>query len=42
LVAKWVHVPIWASLLMIVICITGSIIYSMYHKRKGVPTDEIS
>lgn len=42
LVAKWVHVPIWASLLMIVICITGSILYSMYHKRKGIPDDEIS
>lgn len=42
LVANWVHVPIWASLLMIVVCIAGSIIYSMYHKRKGVPDDGIS
>lgn len=39
LVAHWVHIPVWVSLLMIVSCITGSIIYSIYHKRKGVPTD---
>ncbi|MES2430673.1 MAG: TerC/Alx family metal homeostasis membrane protein [Bacteroidota bacterium] len=39
LVVKWVHLPIWASLLVIVVCITGSIFYSIYHKRKGVPED---
>lgn len=39
LVAHWVHIPVWVSLLMIVCCITGSIIYSIYHKRKGVPND---
>ena len=39
LVAHWVHVPVWVSLLMIIICISGSIFYSIYHKRKGVPED---
>jgi tellurite resistance protein TerC len=39
LVAKWVHVPTWLSLVMIVVCISGSIFYSIYHKRKGVPLD---
>jgi tellurite resistance protein TerC len=39
LVAHWVHVPVWVSLLMIVFCITGSIVYSIYHKRGGVPKD---
>lgn len=34
---SWLHVPVWVSLLMIVICISGSIIYSIYHKRKGIP-----
>lgn len=37
LVAKWVHIPVWVSLLVIVVCISGSIFYSMYHQRKGVP-----
>ena len=39
LVEKWVHLPVWVSLLVIVVCISGSIFYSMYHQRKGVPTD---
>lgn len=39
LVAHWVHIPVWVSLLMIVVCIAGSIVYSIYHKRKGVPKD---
>lgn len=37
LLAKWIHLPIWVSLLVIVVCITSSIIYSTYHTRKGVP-----
>jgi len=39
LVAKWVHIPVWVSLLMIVFCISGSIVYSIYHKRRGTPED---
>jgi tellurite resistance protein TerC len=39
LVEKWVHMPVWVSLLVIVVCISGSIFYSMYHQRKGVPDD---
>lgn len=39
LLVKWVHLPVWVSLLMIVICISGSIFYSIYHNRKGVPAD---
>lgn len=35
LVAKWVHIPVWVSLLMIIVCITGSIIYSIYFDRKA-------
>jgi len=37
LVEEWVHIPVWISLLVIVVCITGSIIYSIYHKRVGIP-----
>lgn len=39
LLEKWVHLPVWVSLLVIVICITGSIFYSIYHQRKGTPAD---
>jgi tellurite resistance protein TerC len=39
LVVKWVHIPVWVSLLAIVVCIAGSIFYSIHHKRKGVPKD---
>ena len=39
LVVKWIHIPVWVSLLMIVVCISGSIFYSIYHQRKGIPED---
>jgi tellurite resistance protein TerC len=34
-----IHVPIFVSLLVIVLCLAGSIWYSIYHQRKGVPLD---
>ncbi|GAB2835732.1 TerC family protein [Ferruginibacter profundus] len=40
LIANWVHMPVWISLLVIVVCITGSILYSIYHKRKGISLEE--
>ncbi len=39
LIADWVHIPVWISLLVIVFCIAGSIFYSIYHQRKGTPRD---
>ena len=39
LITEWIHIPVWISLLVIVFCISGSIFYSVYHKRKGVPED---
>lgn len=39
LIAYWVHIPVWVSLLVIVVCIAGSIFYSIYHQRRGVPKD---
>jgi tellurite resistance protein TerC len=41
LVVKWVHIPVWVSLLMIVVCISGSIFYSVYHQRKGIPASKM-
>ena len=39
LVVEWIHIPVWVSLLVIIVCISGSIFYSIYHQRKGVPED---
>ena len=36
LLDEWIHLPIWVSLLVIVVCITTSILYSSYHTRKGI------
>ena len=38
---NYLHLPVGVSLLVIVFCITGSILYSSYHKRKGVPKNKI-
>ncbi len=35
----YLHLPVWLSLPVIVFCIAGSIVYSIYHKRKGSPED---
>lgn len=35
----YLHMPVWISLVVIVVCISGSIVYSVYHKRRGVPKD---
>ena len=42
LVEIWMHIPVWVSLLVIIFCISGSIVFSIYHKRKGVPKDVIN
>jgi tellurite resistance protein TerC len=34
-----IHVPIYVSLLVIVLCLGGSVWYSIYHQRKGVPRE---
>ncbi len=35
-----VILPVWVSMLVIVVCITSSVLYSVYHKRIGIPEDE--
>lgn len=39
LIKELIDIPVWISLLVIVFCISGSILYSINHQRKGVPTD---
>ncbi|MEP7163985.1 MAG: TerC/Alx family metal homeostasis membrane protein [Ferruginibacter sp.] len=34
LVEKWVHIPVWASLMVIIVCIGGSILYSLFKIRE--------
>ena len=36
---KYLHLPEWASLAVIVVCIAGSIVYSVYNKKEGAPDD---
>lgn len=31
LVEKWIHIPVWASLMVIIVCIGGSILYSIFN-----------
>ena len=38
---KYLHLPEWASLAVIVFCISGSIVYSVYNKKEGSPADFI-
>ncbi|MDB5276033.1 MAG: Tellurium resistance protein TerC [Ferruginibacter sp.] len=35
LIEKWIHFPVWVSLLVIVFCIGSSIFYSVWHKQKN-------
>lgn len=37
----YLHFPAWVSLAVIVVCIAGSIVYSMYHKKEGTPDDYV-
>ncbi len=38
---KYLHVPEWVSLVVIVTCIAGAIVYSTFHKKSGMPNDEV-
>ncbi len=39
LVEKWLHIPVWASLMVIVVCIGGSILYSVFKNQET--SDEV-
>ena len=30
LIEHWIHIPVWASLMVIVVCIGGSVLYSVF------------
>lgn len=34
-----IHIPVWISLCVIIICLVGSIIFSIYHKKIDIPED---
>ena len=48
LAEKWINqlisegMQVFLSLLIIILCITGSILYSIYHNKKGVPKEHLS
>jgi tellurite resistance protein TerC len=41
LVEKWLHIPVWISLIVIIVCIGGSILYSIFNDGE-TPTEEIT
>ncbi len=40
LLEKWVHIPIWASLMVIVVCIGGSVMYSIFYNDSDTDITE--
>ena len=34
LAEKWIHIPVWASLMVIVVCISASILYSVFRTQE--------
>ncbi len=34
-----IHIPVWVSLIVIVLCLVGSIIFSLYYKKIDIPDD---
>ncbi|HRD56403.1 MAG TPA: TerC/Alx family metal homeostasis membrane protein [Ferruginibacter sp.] len=40
LVHHWVKIPVWASLMVIVVCITGSIMYSVFYNNSSAELPE--
>lgn len=40
LLESWIHIPVWISLLVIIVCISSGIVYSIYHQRKHAPVDQ--
>lgn len=34
-----IHIPIYVSLLVIILSLSASVVYSIYHNRKGLPAD---
>lgn len=34
-----IHIPVWVSLCVIVVCLAGSILFSLYHKKIDIPED---
>jgi tellurite resistance protein TerC len=41
LLAYWIHLEVWVSLTVIVVCLAASIWYSVIKKNKGTPDDAI-
>lgn len=36
-----IHIPVWVSLSVIIVCLIGSIIFSIYHKKIDIPEDAV-
>jgi len=41
LTANWVHIPVWSSLIVIIVCIAASVLYSVYHKNSEILENKV-
>ena len=39
LIERWAHIPVWISLMVIIVCIGGSILYSIFRNQQETETD---
>ncbi|RAJ75209.1 tellurite resistance protein TerC [Chitinophaga dinghuensis] len=37
----FIHIPVYVSLIVIVVCLGGSILYSLYHEKKETPKGQV-
>ncbi len=37
----FIHIPVYVSLIVIVLCLGGSILYSLYHQKKELPEEQV-
>lgn len=42
LLEEWIHIPVWASLMVIVVCIGGSVLYSVFRTQEEEDKDVLS
>jgi tellurite resistance protein TerC len=34
-----IHIPVWVSLSVIIVCLVGSIVFSLFFKKVDIPED---
>jgi len=42
LLEKWFHIPVWIALMVIVVCIGGAVLYSIFKNQETADTEQIN